>query len=354
MPNYITRASMLVFLFLQMSCSVQSQEPQVQLSPPEQQKEQQVQNLDQVRTFSDLSELEDEDSVVMTRIKEIENSTDPKLDMEDRAEKKSGKDKILIVGDSWGSFPCVYNSIGKMIRDVKAKIIEDNRCLRTTKLGVEASAWIGSKQDARVIKFLQNTPKIKYIYLSLGGNDLMGNWEQNFTPDQELELFAKTFSTIHTIMNNYLMIRPDVKIILSGYDFPHFKANHKIGLYKRIFERMGSPSDLRINRALVGFTRYMVPIANQQNIFYVQHLGLAQFYDGISEQNYPARATLSPDMISPWHDPGAIGGDINFASSEASMINWMYVARDAFHLNMRMYRNVMHHTYDNVLSRIIP
>ncbi len=340
MQNHFTRAVLILFLISQFGCAVQSDE-------------QKVQKLNSVETFSDLSDLEDENSVIMSQIRQIEESNDPQLDQEDKIEIKSNRDKILIVGDSWGSFPCLYNSMGKMIKDVEAKITEDNRCLRTTKLGVEASEWIGSKQDQRVIKFLKNTPRLKYIYLSLGGNDLMGRWNKDFTPQQELELYTLTFNTVQKIMKNYIAIRPDIKIILSGYDFPHFKPNHKIGLYRKIFEKMGSPSDLRINRALAGFSRFMVPIADQKNIFYIHHLGLSQYYDGVPEKNYPAGLTLSPDQISPWSDPSIVGGDINFPSSETSMINWLYIAHDAFHLNTRNYRNIMRHTYDNVLSRII-
>ena len=340
MQNHIVRVALILFLFSQLGCAVQSNE-------------QKIEKLNSVQTFSDLSSLEDEDSVVMAQIREIEESNNPQLDKENKVEIMSAKDKILVVGDSWGSFPCLYNSMGKMIKDVEAKIIEDNRCLRTTKLGVEAGEWIGSKQDQRVIKFLKNTPRLKYLYVSLGGNDLMGHWNKDFTPEQELKLFSDTFNTVQKILNNYLTVRPDIKIILSGYDFPHFKPNHEIGLYKKIFERMGSPSDLRINRSLASFSRFMVPIANQKNIFYIHHLGLAQYYDGVPEKNYPARLTLPPGQISPWSDPSIVGGDINFPSSESSMINWLYVVHDAFHLNTRNYRNVMHHTYDNVLSHII-
>ena len=117
---------------------------------------------------------------------------------------------------------------------------------------------------------------------------------------------------------------------------------------------MGSPSDLRINRSLVGFSQFMVSIANKKNIFYVHHLGLAHYYDGVPEKDFPARRTLSPDQISPWSDASVVGGNINFPSSESSMINWLFLVHDAFHLNTRMYRNVMHHTYENVLSHVVP
>jgi hypothetical protein len=341
MKNQIARAAIFIFITFQFGCSPQTDE-------------QKIEQLNNVDMYSEFRGLVDEDSIAMDKIQEMEESDNPQLDMEDKVEILSNKDKILIVGDSWATFPCLYNSMGKMIDDVNAKITEDNRCLRTTKLGVEAAQWIGSKQDLRVIRFLKNTPRIKYLYLSLGGNDLMGNWNKSFTPEQELKLFADTFNTVQKIMNNYLSIRPDIKIVLSGYDFPNFKPNHKIGLYKKIYEKMGSPTELRINRALVGFTQFMVPIANKKNTFYVHHLGLSQYYDGVPEKNLPARATLSPDEISPWNDPSIVGGNINFQSSDKSMINWLFLVRDAFHLNTRMYKNLMIHTYYNSLSHIIP
>lgn len=336
----ISHTIFLMALLFQLGCSSSSEE-------------QTLQQVSQVEAYSDLSDLTDENSVAMKKIKEIEDSNDPQLDQESSIEIKSAKDKIIIAGDSWGSFSCLYNSMGKMIRDVGAKIIEDNRCLRTTKLGMRASDWVGSPADQRTTKFLKNTPRIKYLYLSLGGNDLMGSWNKDFTPQQEFKLFDETYNTIQKIMDNYLAIRPDLKIILSGYDFPHFKPNHKIPLYKNIYEKMGSPSPLRINRALASYSRFMAPIANGKNIFYIHHLGLSQYYDGVPENNFPSKRTLSPDQISTWDDPSVIGGDINFPSSESSMINWLFLVHDAFHLNTKMYRNVMHHTYNNVLSHII-
>lgn len=341
MKNHVIYVTLLLFIAIQFG-----------YSPKGHADDQKTQKLNSVQSYSNLVELLD-DVPLMNKISEMQNSDDPKLDLEDKAEIRSKKDKIILVGDSWATFPCLYNSMGKTINDVNAKIIEDNRCLRTSKLGIEARQWIGSKQDLRVIKFLKNTPRLKYMYLSLGGNDLMASWTKDSTPDEELKLFNDTFNTIQKIIQNYLAIRPDIKIVLSGYDFPHFKENHPIALYRNIFERMGSPTELRLNRALVGFSRFMTSIANGQNILYIHHLGLAQYYDGVPESNYPAKRTLAPALISPMNDPAAFGGDINFKTSEKSMINWLYLTHDAFHLNTRMYRNLMHHTYDNVLVNII-
>lgn len=299
------------------------------------------------------SELVDENYVSTEQIEQVQESDDVSYDIEDHTELFSKKDKILIVGDSWATFPCVYNSMGKMIRDVDADIKEDNRCLRTTKLGITGAEWIGSKWDLKTIKFLKETPRLKYLYLSLGGNDLMAVWTKHFTAEQELAVYKKTAATVQKIMERYLAVRPDLKIILSGYDYPHFTPNHKIGLYKKIFERMGSPSPDRINPTLAGLCRYMSGLGNGKNIFYVQHMGLSQFYDGVPENGLEAGRTLSPAQISTWTNPSIVGGDMRYPSSKNSMIHWLFLVRDAFHLNTRMYRKVLHHTYFNTLSHVI-
>lgn len=338
MKNHIARIAILAFVFVHFGCADESNSQA---------------SVDDTPTYSDLSELTDENYISVEQIEQIQNSDDETMDIEDQIELMSKKDKILIVGDSWASFPCVYNSMGKMIRDVDANIVEDNRCLRTTKLGVAGFEWIGSKQDLRAVKFLKETPRLKYIYLSMGGNDMMAVWNKDFTAAQELEVYRTTAETVKKIMDRYLAVRPDIKIILTGYDYPNFTPNHKIGLYREIFERMRSPSPDRLNPALAGLCKYLSRLANGKNIFYVQHLGISHYYDGNPEKGLARFKTLPPEQISPMSDPTIIGGDIKLPSSKKSMINWLFLIRDAFHLNTRMYRKVMHHTYYNLLSHVI-
>ena len=109
MKNQIAKAAVLISLLLQYGCSAQSEEKKIQ-------------KLNSVENYSDLADLESEDFAPMAKIREMEESEDPKLDREDKVEIMSAKDKILIVGDSWGTFPCLYNSMGKMINDTDIKI----------------------------------------------------------------------------------------------------------------------------------------------------------------------------------------------------------------------------------------
>lgn len=338
MKNHIALLAILAFAVFQIGCSKDSSDEK---------------QSGEVQSYTDLTDLVDENYIAMEQIEKAQNSDDPSMDIEDHVEVMSKKDKILIVGDSWASFPCVYNSMGKMIRDVDAEIVEDNRCLRTTKLGVAGFEWIGSKQDLKVIEFLKTTPRLKYLYLSMGGNDLMAVWNKDFTTEQETAVYKEINITVQKIMDRYLAVRPDLKIILTGYDYPNFKPNHKFALYRKIFERMKSPTPARLNPALAGLARSMMKLADGRNIFYIQHMGVAQYYDGVKEHGLDEEVTLPPNKISTWQNPGAMGGNINMPSGNKSMINWLFLIRDAFHLNTRMYRKVMRHTYDNLLSHVI-
>jgi len=293
------------------------------------------------------------EATAIEQIDKLHDSDNPAFDLESQSEIATQKSKILIAGDSWAFFSCIYNSMGKTIRDKKAPLVEDNRCWRTSRTGLTAAEWTASKPHKRTLKFLKNTPRLKYLYLSLGGNDLMRNWNQDFTPEQELQLFESTTKTLKNIMASYLAVRPDLTIILAGYDYPNFTIKFTLPLYRNIHKRMHEPPPERLNQLLVAFTQHMAKLVNGKNIFFIHSIGLAHYYDGVREKGFAAKLTAPPEDISPMDDPSCVGGNVCMQTSKKSMINWLFILRDAFHLNTRMYRKVMHHAYDNLLVHLL-
>lgn len=290
------------------------------------------------------------------QIDKIHESENPILDFEDRGTKQEVKaplPKILIAGDSWAFFTCILNSMGNMIKEKQAPLVEDNRCLRTSKIGITAAEWLESKAHQRVIKYLKSSPNIKYLYLSLGGNDMLREWTQEFTPQEELELFERTSQNLQQTMDSYLTVRPDIKIILAGYDFPNFTFKFTLPLYRKIYKRMLSPSPEVLNSALIRYTQYFSRLNNGKNIFFIHSMGLAQYYYGVPEKGLKPGETTPPEQISTMENPGAVGGVINLQTSRKSMFDWLYILRDAFHLNCNMYKKVMHHAYDNLIVHLL-
>ena len=153
----------------------------------------------------------------------------------------SQKDRIIVAGDSWAMFPCLFGSMRKMLHDVGDPLRSDKRCFLTSKMGIRADQWLNSRFDRRLQRYLKNDPRIKYVYLSLGGNDMMMYWNTRSTPEQEQKLYRQIAWNLKKIMSRYAKIRPDVKVILSGYDYGRLKERNLISLYSLIFNRMMKP-----------------------------------------------------------------------------------------------------------------
>lgn len=267
---------------------------------------------------------------------------------------EEGKDRIIIAGDSWAAFACGYHSMERMIEIVgESHLVNDWRCLTTAKLGMRAHSFLGSPEDSTLTEILKADQRVKYIYLSLGGNDLLDIWNKNMNNDQRRELVKRVYGLLQQVIHKYVELRPDIKVIVSGYDYPNFRKNHYIPLYKNIYNHMGQPSPAEINASLIRFSQYSAQMTDYKNIFYIHHLGLAHYYDGTPLSNMAPYITTPPEQISSFAHPESYGGDPNMANSDASMMMWAYLFHDAFHLNERNYLNVMIHTYNNVLVNII-
>jgi len=279
-------------------------------------------------------------------------SDDSQYDIEDANEKASQKNKILIVGDSWAMLPCLMGSMNQALKSFDAPIINDLRCLRTSKAGAEAHEWIELKNHTKTIEYIKNNSRIKMIYLSLGGNDLIAQWNVNYTPAMEEELFNQVLNNIRGVMQAYVSVRPDIKIILSGYDFPNFSDKNLISVYKKKSKQMGNPTPQELNQALIRFSQYMIKITDNKNFFYIHHLGLSHYLEGVPEYDYPAQFSLHPDKISPMNSPADVGGNPDLPTSRGSLMKWMGLVQDAFHLKKDLFLEVMKHTYRNVILNI--
>ncbi len=263
------------------------------------------------------------------------------------------KEKIIIAGDSWAVFPCLFGSMRRMLHDNDYPLVSDKRCFRTSRLGIRANQWLGSGPDVRLTRFLKNDTRIKYIYLSLGGNDVMTYWNTSFKPEDEQKLFQMAYDIMEKIIAKYSKLRPDVKIIISGYDYGRLADRNLIPLYTMIYHRMHNPTPEQLNNLLTRFSDSFQNLANGRNIFYIQHLGLSHYYNGVPEKGLPAYKTMSPDEISSHTFPAKFGGDRKLPNGKKSMLNWIGLSRDAIHLSSKNYYYTMKHTYDNVIKFII-
>jgi hypothetical protein len=255
---------------------------------------------------------------------------------------------IMLAGDSWALIPCIFNSPQGAIRmeNIPADVVA---CQSTTGLKVHASSWMTRKEYSNVLSILKSRRDVNVIYLSLGGNDFLEHWNKNMTPQQEQDLDESIRHSMETILKNILAVRPDFRILISGYDYPRFfSAHNDVAIYKKFYERAGSPSVLEMNQALQRYTLEMLKLADHKRVFYIHHLGLGQYYHGNKESGLQPGKTLPPAMISSPDHPERFGGDVSVEQDVDAMLGLPGII-DSYHLSPLSFVRTFQHSIQHYL-----
>ncbi len=268
--------------------------------------------------------------------------------------KLASASKVLVAGDSWASFMCVQNSFTTVFNNYADPIAFNHPgCWLTTQVGHRAEEWMGTRQHKMTLKAIKKDHLIKVLFISLGGNDLLNYANKNMTAEEQQHLFEYIENHLRNIINSYKAVRPDIKIIISGYDYPRFTHDHPISAYKKAFNEMGQPTPQELNAILKKFSFHMMRLHNGKDIAYIHHLGLMHYFDGNSDMGLGKYQTLHPDLISHPRNPFQYGGIPLFQGARQSMLRITNKLIDAFHLSEHGYYRIAEHTYRLYLKQWI-
>lgn len=249
--------------------------------------------------------------------------------------------KMLLAGDSWGLLMCVGAVFPKAFIQNRM-IVPIPGCLTTTRHGLRAANWLDSEQHASVMRFLKEDQNIEAIYLSLGGNDFLNSWNKDMTGAEESQLLEGILMDIRRLVGEFLALRPDLKILVSGYDYARFSEARWMSHYQRIFKKAGEPRTWEMHKAILRLHQSMVSLIDGKNVFYIGHYGLMHYHRGQREESILPRSTLPPEEISPPHDPGSYGGIPELELDKTAMIRAGKVT-DSYHLTPDSYVWVADH-----------
>ncbi len=261
-----------------------------------------------------------------------------------------GLNEVAIAGDSWGLLACIFHSVDRaLVSEKMFGVITSLNCPLTTDAGMRAEHWSESDQNKRLLKSLKSNKKIRVLILSLGGNDLIKYWDKSLSRDQEQVLFATIREQISAEIREYKKIRPDLKIVVSGYDYPRFTADNKISAYRKVYKRFGEPTPYELNSMIARFSKEMTKLSDGgKSVAYIHHLGVTEYYRGQSEVGLKPYQTLSPDKISSKDAPARVGGDLRILNGSKSMARIKLASHefavDAFHLSPKGYYYTSLHT----------
>jgi len=255
---------------------------------------------------------------------------------------------LILAGDSWAFLPCIFGSAARAFKKHKIKVSLPN-CHLTSKSGLRANNFKESKAYKELLKTLKRHKEARAVYLSIGGNDFLRYWHKNMSPDEEHLFFSEIRSGIVDLITVIHNTRPDIKILLAGYEYARFTNNHPIKAYADVYRRMGKPTSAELHNAFLRFSKLMVGLVSDR-VSFIHYYGLMHFHYGVPELNIKPGQTTPPELISPPNNPTGFGGIAEFRNPKNAMLRVESVVTDAFHLNPDSYEKLFEHAINNYLG----
>jgi hypothetical protein len=226
--------------------------------------------------------------------------------------------------------------------------------------GSEARQWANTASYpwiANMVADLQANPTIDRVLLSIGGNDVLagrsgGGWYKQMdldVPGSEAALFEQI--RVHTlqIVDAALAVRPDLRVIVSSYDYPNFNTGALCFLYacpkRQDLSRDPNNAlitDQELNAMMVG--------VEQRRIGWTNAHARSDFDDAVGLMHYRYGDGVSPPLTLP--RPGQTppdyspfpGGNPQRPSLRANFRN----AADPIHLSVQGYEYKIVHEIEGL------
>jgi lysophospholipase L1-like esterase len=265
------------------------------------------------------------------------------------------KVRVLMIGDSWAKLMCLNNSIDKAFE--KHSIKAEVSCASTTVAGSRAAHW--NKKDKREL-LARNFAKMKNIevvILSVGGNDYISKWHVSLNEEQVQSAVAAVKKEVLQNIEFIKSLKPEVKIVISGYDYGSFDKlidSFATKGYESIYERFGKPTPEQLNLAFIELNKMYVQIVSEtKNVYFSNHMGLLHHHYGVEEYGIAQKSTPLPGQY-PNYEPIA-GGDYRFANSKKAMLTVEFYNDfvDPYHLSRAAYKLLAYNMTELYLKKLL-
>lgn len=251
--------------------------------------------------------------------------------------------KILLVGDSWAFFMGVDQTINTILNRwghsnytyYTNAIIAEN--------GAETDDFLTQEKQDEIVLRLNENPSIEVVHLSIGGNDVLGDWDVTYTPEETDSLKHAVAGRLLQVIDFIKSAKPGIRIVWSGYTYPNFEeviesvapfqSSHP---FYGTWEGMGFPSFLQINTLLNEFSDSIAAFAAADpQLDFVNATGLMQYTFG---QNTPLG--VAPGGTYPPQTAPQPLGYPEYPSPRNSMRDYA-ITKDCFHLSAQGYRDLI-------------
>ena len=132
------------------------------------------------------------------------------------------KPKVLLVGDSWAFFMNTDQTFNNALKNwghsnykfVSNTVVAEN--------GAEAPDFMTATKQTEIQNLIDQNPSIEVIHLSIGGNDMMGDWKVSMTPGALDTLGNNVQANIDSVIRFLKSTKPGMRVVWGGYTYPNF------------------------------------------------------------------------------------------------------------------------------------
>jgi hypothetical protein len=253
------------------------------------------------------------------------------------------RNKVLLVGDSWAFFMGVDQTLNEQLAKWGHSGYRYYTNLVLAENGAETDDFLGLDKQAEIAERLLADPDITVVHLSLGGNDVLGDWNVNFSAAETEALKEQVFSRLRQVIDFILAVRPDVHVLWSGYMYPNFEEViddiaplQVIHPFHGTWQGMGFPTFEQLNVILNDFSATLQAYTDTMDrVSFVNATGLMQYTFGQPQPlGVPPGGSYAAGTVP------LPAGLVDYPSPKASMRNYG-VTRDCFHLSAGGYRDMV-------------
>lgn len=259
---------------------------------------------------------------------------------------ENSEHRILLVGDSWAFFMNADQTIKKVMKDWGHSNYTYYTDLVLSENGAETDDFLLPVKKQKIQDKLNEFPSIDVVHLSIGGNDVLGSWNVNFTQQQTDSLQNAVFQRLDSVVTFIKSARPGIQIMWSGYTYPNFgevigtlpallQAQHP---FYGTWSGMGFPNFAQLNAVQNAFTDIIAAFyLNDPKVTVIPATGLMQYAFGQASPLgvAPGGAYAAFTVPMPY-------GKVDYPSPKVTMRDYG-VFRDCFHLSVDGYYQMISH-----------
>jgi len=244
-------------------------------------------------------------------------------------------ERVLLMGDSWAAMMGTDNSINTAFTRWGHSNFKFYTNAVLSENGTETVDFIQPSRLNEIQAQLLAKPTIDFVHVSLGGNDVLGQWNKNWSQAKTDSLLDSVSARLIYIFDFIKSVRPGIRILWSGYAYPNFgeiigdqapfQSSHP---FYGTWNGMGQPNFSEINGILNYYSTEMAAVAaSDPQIDFVNATGLIQHVFG---QATPL--TIPPNASYPAFTAPLPLGYPDYPSPKNAMRNYV-IFKDCFHLS---------------------